>query len=610
MFGYNSKAIHIDLSSEKISVVDLSRDFCRKYIGGSGFIARYLLDKVPRNVDPFSPENVLIFASGPFCATRIPSTSKYAVGSKSPQTGFFGDAVSSSWWSERLRQAGFDLIAIRGKAKQLKFIMVDNGKVTIENARDLRGLSTRDTEKEVKSKLGDSSFSVASIGIAGENEVRYACICNDNREAGRAGIGAVMGSKNLKAVAVRGDKKIEVSKPEELGHIAREMTRELARGEGVKGYRDCGTLGDVEEMNAIGSLPSQNWRCSTFEGAEGLAWNSISKKWRSKKRPCSHCPISCSRAFMIDDGEYRGSWAVMDYEPTYAFGPCCGVDYYPSIVRALELCDCYGIDAITTGLTISWAMECYENGLISKESTGGFELKFGNYHAMLQAISLIAERRGIGKLLAEGSKRASEKLGKGSERFAIHSKGLEFPGFEARGLKAAGFGFAISARGGCHVRSGGYDLNLKNMVDRLETGPKLGPMIMETEDFSSLVDSLLICRFTRGVWPTFEEKFSGLAKLYELTTGFETPPAELRRVAERITNMKKIFNLRQGWKRKDDSLPPRLSEPLPDGPMKGARITQEELDGFLDSYYSARGWTVEGIPTRAKLEHLELTLDN
>jgi aldehyde:ferredoxin oxidoreductase len=265
------------------------------------------------------------------------------------------------------------------------------------------------------------------------------------------------------------------------------------------------------------------------------------------------------------------------------------------------------MDAISTGVSIGWAMECFEGGILNKQDFPGTEPKFGNHEALIEVIHLIATRKGIGNLLAEGVKRASKKVGKGSQHFAMHAKGMELPGFEVRGLKATGFGFAISTRGGCHVRSGSYDLNLKKMVGRLDTGKRIGSLVKETEDFASLIDSLLICRFTRGLWKNFEARFYGLAELYSLVTGFEASSQELRKTGERITNLKKLFNLREGWKRKDDDLPPRIKDPLPLGPVKGSRITNKEIESFLNSYYKAREWEEKtGISTSKKLKELGL----
>lgn len=607
MFGYQGKALHVDLTAGSTNTKFLKEGFCRRFVGGSGFVAKYLYDFLPQAINPFSPQNMIVFATGSFCVTSIPSSSKYAVGSKSPLTNLIGDSVSSSFWPERLKKSGFDLVAISGRATRPIWILIDEGCVTLENGKDLWGLSTFEATEEIKNKIGDKSVSVAAIGQAGENLVRYACICNDYRQAGRAGIGAVMGSKNLKAIAVRGSKPVEVAEPEKLRELSGEYTKQLRQGEGSKGYREYGTLADVGQMNELGSLPTRNWQESTFDGADKLDWDYISKRWLDRKLPCSHCPLACSRLFSVKEGRYKGSSAVMDYEPTYAFGPNCGVDYYPAIVHALELCDSYGMDAISAGVSVGWAMECFEKGIFDKKDTSGIELRFGNHEAMTGVIELIAERKGIGNLLAEGTKAASEKVGRGSEHFAMQSKGMELPGFEARGLKATGFGYAICTRGGCHVRSGSYDLNLKNTVGRSDTDERIGPLVKETEDFASLIDSLLICRLTRGLWPDFEARFSGLAELYALVTGFEFNSYEMRKAGERITNLKKLFNVREGWKRADDCLPSRMGEPLPDGSMKGARISGAEMDGFLDSYYRARGWNEKtGIPTEKKLSDLGL----
>jgi aldehyde:ferredoxin oxidoreductase len=613
MFGYCGKILYINLRAGSVKKISITNEFCKKFIGGSGFITKFLLDLLPPRVDPLSHENVLIFATGPFAGTIIPTGNKYAVGAKSPLTGFIGDAVSSSFWAQQLKQAGFDAVIITERAKKPTWILIDDDEVTIRDAEHLWGkFDTFETEKTIKQEVGDDRVSVATIGLGGENLVRYACICNDGRQAGRSGVGAVMGSKNLKAIAVRGSKSVDVPDLDKLFNICAQYNKRVQEEPGTRGYLLYGTNYDIITLNEMGILPTRNWKDATFEHADKISGEFIFENYIRKHIACSLCPISCAKVAFISEGPYSGAVATMDYEPTYALGSNCGIGYYPAIVKGLQLCDSYGLDAISTGLVIGWAMECYERGIFTKDDTGGLELEFGNHDAMIKLIHLIARREGIGKLLAEGVRLASKQVGKGTDHFAMHVKGLELAGFDARGAKATGFGYAVCTRGGCHVRSGSYDLNVHLIVGFREVDFP-AEWVMETEDFSSLIDSLIICRFIRGVWKwkgieSFNERYAGLAELYWLVTGFQVDLNDMRKAGERITNLKKLFNIREGWKREDDTLPPRIMyDPIPSGPQKGLRITPEELESFLNRYYKARGWDMEtGIPTIEKMTELGL----
>lgn len=613
MFGYCSRILSINLTTGSIKKRNIKEDFCKKFIGGSGFITKILLDLTPPQADPLSPGNALIFATGPFAGTLVPTGNKYTVGAKSPLTGLIGDAVSSSFWPQQLKQAGFDALVITGRAEKPTWIFIDDDEVVLRDAKHLWGHMTFEVERMVREEVGDERVSVATIGPAGENMVRYACIWNDWRQAGRSGVGAVMGSKNLKVIACRGTKSVEVPNVEELLDVCGKYYKRIQEEPGTEAYRLYGTNYDIVELNEMGVLPTRNWQEATFENAEKISGEYIFKNYIKKHVGCSLCPIACAKAAFVEEGPYKGAADMMDYEPSYAMGPNCGIDYYPAIIKGLQLCDGYGLDGISTGVAIGWAMECYERGILTKEDTGGLELKFGKHEAMVKAIHLIARREGVGNLLAEGVREASKRIGKGSEHFAMHVKGLEMAGFDVRGMKACGFGYAVCTRGGCHVRSGAYDLNLKRIVDFQEVNFP-AEWVMETEDFASLIDSLVICRFIRGVWKwggmeSFKDRYEGLARFYTLTTGIQVNSNDMRMAGERISNLKKLFNIREGWKREDDTLPPRVMyDPIPSGPYAGSRITPEELENFLKRYYKARGWDVRtGIPTVKKMRELGLT---
>lgn len=612
MYGYMGRILYIDLTRGKTKKEVITKGFCKKYIGGIGFVTRLLLEHTPPKVDPYSPDNPLIFALGPFGGTIFPGGNKLQVGAKSPLTGFIGECASSSFWPQQLKQAGYDVVVIKGKCDKPSCIFIDDESVSFNSAAGLWGRSVHETDKILKEEIGDETVSVACIGLAGENLVPLACISNDiRRHAGRTGLGAVMGSKKLKAIAVRGTKTVQVADIDNLMKITLEYY-EKSRGPAEELFWRYGTPGIVPVLESQGILPTRNWRQSTFEQAEKVSGEYMMEHHVEKIVSCSSCPIACDHVCTVKEGPYNKSIATINYESLYAFGPECGVDHFPAIIKATELCDYYGLDSISTGVTIGWAMECYERGLISKEHTGGLELNFGNHETMIKVVDLIAKREGIGSLLAEGTKKASEKLGKGSEHFAMHIKGLELPGYDIRGLKTAAVGFAVCARGGCHERSCGPFIELLGehpiglvAVDRFTVEKGRGKIIIKGENYNAILDSLIFCKFGRKI---FSDAFAEFANAYTLITGIKMSPEELFTAGERIINMKKVFNIRQGWTRKDDHLPPRIMyDPIPTGLSKGSRVTPEEFELILEDYYHERGWNVKtGIPTKRMLNELEL----
>jgi len=607
MFGYTGKILYVNLNTGKTKVESLSEEFCKKYIGGVGFATRLLYDNNKPRMDPYNPDNTLIFASGPVGGTLVPTGNKYSVASKSPLTGFIGDAISCSFWPRELKAAGYDALVIKGRADKPIYLFIDDDKVQLKDAKACWGKSPIETEELIREELGDAFVRVTAIGLAGEKLVRFACISNDSgrHNAGRTGLGAVMGSKNLKAVAVRGTKTIQVANLDELKQICYDLY-EKAQGPATDKYRILGTPQNLLVFNRLGCLPTRNWQQATFEEAEKVSGEQMLENFVTNIPACAGCPIACEHVCLVKDGPYTGTQSPgsIDYETLYALGPNCGIGYFPAIIKAAVLCDHYGMDTISTGLAVSWAMECYENRLLTQTDTGGLELRFGNYEAYLQLIDRIAHREGIGDLLANGVKRASEQLGKGSEHFAMHIKGLELPGYDIRGLKTAALGFAVTARGGCHNRSGAYEFDIGGVVDRLKAEKDRGKLAMESEDYAAVFDSMVLCKFIRRC---FKDFYAEAARLYTLVTGFKMEAGELRKAGERIINLKKAFNIREGWTRKDDRLPPRvMKDPIPDGIAKGSLVTPEEFDVMLDGYYEARGWANNGLLPKQKLYELGL----
>ncbi|UCH01335.1 MAG: aldehyde ferredoxin oxidoreductase, partial [Candidatus Bathyarchaeota archaeon] len=414
--------LHIDLSKQKSTVQSLPKALCKHYIGGVGFSTRLLYDHVPPETHPLHPDNALIFATGPFAGTMFPTGNKHSVASKSPLTGFIGDSLSGSFWTHEVKKAGYDAIVVTGKAKKLSYLFIDDARVNIRDAQFLTGHSIPETETLVKEELEDKTVKVASIGVAGESQVLFANIANDRRTAGRTGVGAVMGSKNLKAIAVRGTNTVYVADIEELLERCLALY-EKAQGPATEKYRILGTPANVLALNRIACLPTRNWQQATFDAAEKVSGEYMLEHHVTNIVACSSCPIACDHNCTVQQGPYAGATTSIDYESLYALGPNCGIDHFPAIIKACELCDHYGMDTISTGVIIGWVMECYERGLITKQTTQGLDTRFGNRDAVIQLIHMTAQRRDFGALLALGVKKAAEKLGQGSERYAIHVKG-------------------------------------------------------------------------------------------------------------------------------------------------------------------------------------------
>lgn len=593
----------LDLSRRKAELRALPPSYLRDYLGGVGLAARLLFDYCPAGADPLGPENPLIFAASALAGTMVPTANKHAVAARSPLTGFIGDSLSSGAWSLALRRAGPDALVITGAAAELTYLFIDNGTAHFRDARHLAGKGSAETEEAIRREIGDERVRVATIGPGGENLVRYACIGNDvNRQAGRTGMGAVMGAKRLKAVVVRGTGAVPVADLAALEKACSALYKK-AQTAATEKYRVLGTPANVLAFNRLGALPTRNFQSSTFEGAEAVSGEHL-LNYLCKVVACTGCPIACEHVYQAKDGPYAGIKAQVDYETLYALGPMCGVSYAPAIIKAAELCDHYGIDSISGGVSISWAMECFEKGLLTSKDTEGLELRFGNHEALLKAIEMIGLRRGLGDLLAEGVKRASAKLGKGSEHWAMHAKGLELPGYEPRSLKTQGLGFAVGTRGGCHNRSPAYEVDMSGKVDRFKGERGRGQPTMEQEDFAATIDSLTLCKFLRRC---FNDFYAETAQLYTMVTGLQMTPEELKRAGERISNLKKAFNIREGWSRADDTLPPRvLHDPLPDGAGRGSVLSQDELNLMVGDYYEARGWTRDGLIPREKLQKLGL----
>jgi aldehyde:ferredoxin oxidoreductase len=596
--------LHVDLSTGKTSVEPLNEDYAKKYIGGIGLGIRLWLDHSKAGVDPFSPENPLILAIGPISGTVWPTGGNgHAFVSKSPQSFGVGEAKAHGSFGTELKRAGYDAVIIKGKADRPVYIWIDDDAVQLLDASSLMGKSPGETEDAIRDELGDYYIRVAAIGVAGEKLSRMACIMNDKtRACGRTGLGAVMGSKNLKAIAVRGTRDITVAKLDEFMEYVKEF-HERMKGPATQKYRTLGTTENVLVHNSLSCMPTRNYNNSRFEGAEKVSGENLNEKFVAKIIGCSSCAMRCEHMCVVAEGPYKNTMTRMEYETLWALGPFCGVDRLDAIIKGMELSNYYGVDAISAGVTIGFAMDCYERGILTQAELDGIDAKFGNADAMVQLVDKIGKREGVGELLADGAKFAADKIDKDSYKLAATIKGVESTGYDLRCLKTAALGFAVSFRGADHNRHGAYAFDVKGKVNRLVAEKGRGKMVRDMEDTYNLIDSFILCKFSRG---TYYKELDDMAKLYRLVTGFDTTAEELKRCGERIQNAARLFNVREGLSRKDDTLPWKvMHEPIPDeGPSKGAFVSQAELDLLLDDYYESRGWTKEGVPTMAKLREL------
>jgi aldehyde:ferredoxin oxidoreductase len=591
--------LRVDVTSGRSTWHDLEESRLRKYLGGIGLGASLLHDYAPAGVDPLSPANPLIFASAPLVGTSLTTTAKFAVVTKSPLTGFIADSLSSSHFALELKRLGIDGLVITGQAPSLVYLFINGQKVEVRAADHLRGKTPDETQAIIRAELNSSIAWVASIGTAGENRVRFATISNEGRHAGRGGVGAVMGSKNLKAIAVCGDRATRVAHPQEVEALA-DSLRRRSLGSVTDKYRSLGTVANLSVFNRLGTLPTRNFQQSTFENADALSGETLTDNNFSRRHGCASCTIRCERLFKSHNGEEQR----LEYETLFALGPLCGISDPACVLEAARLCDRYGLDAISTGGTLAWAIETVEKGLLPEAQTLG--LRFGHADGVLTTIHAIAERQGVGALLAEGSRRAAIETGSDSSYWAMHVKGLELPGYDPRSLKTMALGLAVSPRGACHNRSGAYEADFSGEVDRLHGDSGRGTIVAASEDFAAVLDSLIVCKFLRKCFTDF---YTETGEILAHVTGWDYTGAEVRRAGERIHTLKKLFNIRERWQPEDDWLPQRLlNETLPTGVARGVGLSRDELREMVRGYYRAREWDENGFVPEWKLDELGIPL--
>jgi len=595
--GYFGRVLVADVTSGTSQDRALPDGVLRGYIGGCGLGTWLLWQLGTPGADPLGPAAPLAFVFSPLVGTSLTTSAKFAVVAKSPLTGMLTDALASSQFAIAGKLTGHDAIVIDGRAPELSVLLVDGDGIRLIGAAHLAGLSAADTDRHLRDELG-RGWRVAAIGPAGERGVRYATISHDGRHAGRGGLGAVMGAKNLKAVAVRAGTKVATADPAAVLAAARDL-RMRSFGPATAKYRELGTLANLLAFNAISALPTRNFQAATFDGAIELAGNvagDVPGMRRVARSSCASCTIGCEHIYRSRGGKQ----ARVEYENVFALGPMCGVSDPDAVLAASARCDELGIDTISAGGTIAWAMECAERGLVDAPW-----LRFGDSAALLRALDEIGGRSTpLGSLLAEGSRRASRTVGAGSASFASHVKGLEMPGYEPRTLHAMALGLAVNARGADHNRSGAYEADLSGDLDRLDGGDAHVAAAIETEDRAAVMDSLILCKFLRGV---FSDPFTEWAGLLSAVTGWEVSGGELHETARRIVMAKRAYNIREGWQPADDWLPERLlNEPLTLPSGRVATLTGDRLRAMIGSYYNMRGLDPEGRPGRAAVADLGL----
>jgi len=604
--GYRGTLLRVDLSKNKLTKTPLPIELAELYIGGTGFCARILWDEVGPQTDPLGPENRLIFATGPLTGTFFPPSGRFVIAAKSPLTGIWGEAHCGGHWGPELKYAGYDLIILQGCARKPVYLNINDSSVELRDAAHLWNMNTRETTEAIRAELKDDTVEVACIGQAGERKVKFASvICDFYHAAGRSGMGAVMGSKNVKAVAVRGSGDVEVADPEGFLKVAEEAYekvtvewREVCEGSLGK----YGTPNLVTAINEIGRLPTKNHLTGFYDNAEAIGGHILRDRYRVSRQSCLSCGIQCKYISYINNGLYKGTLTGgPEYESIMALGSNCFNEDVEAIIHANLLCNLYGLDTISTGKVISFAMECYANGIVAKRETG-IDLSWGNPIGIVELIHRIAKREGFGNILADGVRAAAKCIGKGAERYAMHVKGLEISGQDGRAQQSVALTHAIGCRGADHLRSLssleelGFTQTLATRfgeeyvqgLQNLHSTQHKGLLVKDMEDLYAIVDSLLLCKYGT-MWPPIYY-FDDIAKLLPPLTGMKryADISNIRMTAERICTLRRAFNVREGLTRSDDCLPERfLKEPMPNGPAKGMVA---ELEPMLEEYYQLRGW--------------------
>ena len=597
MSGYHGRYLRIDPRPGRLACVPLDGRTLRDFVGGVGLGSWIVAREAPAGVDPLGPDAPIVFAMSPLVGSPLTTSAKFAVVAIGPLTGRLCDALCSSHFAIAAKRTGVDAIALSGAFDEPTVVFIDGTgvetpRVESRPAGDLWGLSAAEAEARIRLEHG-SAWQVAAIGPAGERLIPFATISHDGRHAGRGGLGAVMGSKKIKAIAVKGDRRTPLADPKRTIELARNLSAR-SLGPATEKYRELGTVANLLAFNRFDALPTRNFQSGHFEGAERLAGHDLGPAPKVARKSCASCTIGCEHIYAVGSKGAR-----MEYESLFALGPLCGVDDPDLVLRAAAACDDAGLDTISTGGTIAFFMECAERGWIDgRLAPSGRRLRFGDGPAVLDAIASLVDREGIGEWLALGSRRAAERIGQGSADLAPHVKGLELPGYDPRALHAMALGLAVGTRGADHNRSGAYEADFSGRVDRRKGGDDSALAAIETEDRAALIDSLILCKFLRGV---FADLYAESAELLRAVTGWDVDADELRATARRVVNARKCLNQREGWTRAEDSLPARFLSDESETPS----LSKARLDSMIATYYRLR-WDTQGLVSLTQRRQLSL----
>jgi aldehyde:ferredoxin oxidoreductase len=598
--GYHGRYLRVDATTGRTTCAPLAEGVLRSFIGGVGLGTWLVARETPAGCAPLAPEAALVLALSPLVGSPLTTSAKFAVVALSPLTGRLCDALASSHFAIAAKRAGIDAIVLTGASEEPSVVLIDGSGMGRDNpgpsvefraAGPLWGLSAAEAEQRLRSDLG-KDWQIGAIGPAGERLIPFATLSHDGRHAGRGGLGAVLGSKRIKAVAVRGERRAAPNDMDRTVAISRQFSAR-SFGPATEKYRELGTVANLLVFNRFDALPTRNFQCGRFEGAERLAAEDLGPARRIARTSCAACTIGCEHIYALEGGP-KGSGIRLEYESLFALGPLCGVDDPEAVLRAAAECDRAGLDTISTGATIAFLMDCAERGWIDgRLASSGRPLRFGDGAAVLEAIDAIVKRDGhAGELLALGSRGAAARIGGEAVGLAPHVKGLELPGYDPRALHTMALGLAVGTRGADHNRSTAYEVDFSERADRLRGGPASAPLAIETEDRAAVLDSLILCKFLRGV---FDDFYAESAEMLRAVTGWDISADELRVVAKRVVNARKCLNQREGWSRAEDTLPARLLSDEHEPSTAAPALSRARLDVMIAAYYEARGWTPDGV---------------
>lgn len=615
--SYSGKILHVDLTDGRRWTEELSEQIYRRHLGGGALSTYFMLRDLKPGIDPLGPENELIFMTSVINGLPLSGANRYTAAAKSPLTGGFGESEAGGYWGPELKRTGFDGIIVHGRAEKPVYLLISGGECEIRDASQYWGQLAGEVQDGLEAELGDNRICVLQTGVGGENGVLYAAIVNQLRHFhGRAGLGAVMGSKNLKAIVTRGRERIAPENREEANGVIKWFRENYEQeSDGMHLY---GTAGGVGGLDRDGILPTNNFRNGSFAEANAISGQTMANTILVNRGTCFSCGVACKREVEVEERGVSAKYGGMEYEIIGALGSLCGVGDLAAVAEASQWVNRYVLDGISTGVSIAFAMECYENGIIGTEDTDGIELTWGNAEAMIAMIHKIARREGFGDILADGVKRAAERIGRGAERFAVHVKGQELPMHEPRGKRSLTLAYAVSPTGADHmeaihdpafeglgvVDNGLSEAGLIEPVDRLDLGPKKVHAFYYAQAIWSLYNSVGMCDFV-GI-PIGALKLKQLCDYVNAATGWDMSMWELLKVGERANTMSRLYNLREGFTAADDNLPQRMFEPLQNGKLEGVAIDPAEFQAALQLYYQMAGWDSGGVPTAGKLAELDL----